>query len=265
MQRGRMNVVAGAVILAALAAGTATTLAQRPGSYRPSYQQQSYTGNVRYDGKFVFVRMSYAWSGGRGAPWAHDYPVGEEHFLKILTSISNVDAHVGESSIMHFSDPELFKFPVAYLVEPGYWYMSESDVTNLRAYLQKGGFLIVDDFPYRTQGRIDTWGNFEEQMSRVFPEGRWIELTDASHPIFHSFFEVNDLGIVPMAYNLGDKPRFMALFEDNDPNKRMLCIANYQNDLSEFWEFSEEGRYLVQDSNEAYKVGVNQFIYGITH
>ena len=62
-----------------------------------------------------------------------------------------------------------------------------------------------------------------------------------------------------------DKPRFMALFEDNDPKKRMLCIANYQNDLSEFWEFSEEGRYLVQDSNEAYKVGVNQFIYGITH
>jgi len=264
MQRGRMVVVAGTVILAALVAGTATTLAQRPGSYRPP-QQQSYTGNVRYDGKFVFVRMSYAWNGGRGAPWAHDYPTGEEHFLKILTSISNVDAHVDASSIMHFSDPELFKFPVAYLIEPGYWYMSESDVTNLRAYLLKGGFMIVDDFPFRTQGRIDTWGNFEEQMSRVFPDAKWIELTDASHPIFHSFFEVNSLDIVPMAYNLGDKPRFMALFEDNDPKKRMLCIANYQNDLSEFWEFSEEGRYLVQDSNEAYKVGVNQFIYGITH
>src|SRR6188474_3393176 len=263
MQRGRMLVVPGTVILAALVAGTATTLAQRPGSNRA--QSQSYSGNVRYDGKFVFVRMSYAWSGGRGAPWAHDWPVGEEHFLKILTSISNVDAHVDASSIMHFSDPELFKFPVAYLVEPGYWYMSESDVTNLRAYLLKGGFLIVDDFPFRTGGRIDTWGNFEEQMSRVFPEAKWIELLDASHPIFHSFFEVNSLDIVPMAYNLGDKPRFMALFEDNDPKKRMLCIANYQNDLSEFWEFSEEGRYLVQDSNEAYKVGVNQFIYGITH
>jgi hypothetical protein len=57
----------------------------------------------------------------------------------------------------------------------------------------------------------------------------------------------------------------MALFEDNDRSKRMLAIANYQNDLSEFWEFSEQGRYLVSDSNEAYKVGVNQFIYGITH
>jgi hypothetical protein len=238
-------------------AATVTALAQRPGSYS---QRQSYSGNVRYDGKFVFIRMSYPVNSYRGqAPWAHDYPIGEEHFLKILTSISNVDAHINESSIMSFSDPELFKFPVAYLVEPGFWYMSESDVTTLRAYLQKGGFLIVDDFPNRA------WGNFEQQMARVFPDLRWEELTDAKHAIFHSFFEIDSLDIVPMAYNLGDKPRFMALFEDNDRSKRMLAIANYQNDLSEFWEFSEQGRYLVSDSNEAYKVGVNQFIYGITH
>jgi hypothetical protein len=65
-----------------------------------------------------------------------------------------------------------------------------------------------------------------------------------------------------MAYNLGDRPRFYALFEDNDPNKRMLVIANYQQDLSEFWEYSATGTYLVSDSNEAYKVGINQFIYG---
>ncbi len=39
---------------------------------------------------------------------------------------------------------------------------------------------------------------------------------------------------------------FRALFEDNDPKKRMLAVANYQNDLSEFWEFSEQGRYMCR-------------------
>jgi len=175
-----------------------------------------------------------------------------------MTSISNMSSHVDASSIMSFSDPELFKFPVAYLVEPGYWYMSDTDVTTLRDYLLKGGFLIVDDFPSRA------WSQFDLQMSRVFPEGRWIEL-DPTHPIFHSFFEIDSFDIIPQAYNLGGRPIFMALFEDNDPKKRMYAIANYQNDLSEFWEFSEQGRYLVQDSNEAYKLGINQFIYGITH
>jgi hypothetical protein len=198
-----------------------------------------------------------------GAPWAHDYPNGEYHFLKIMEAVTNVPVHIDESSIMSFSDPELFKFPVAYLIEPGYWYMSDSDVTNLRAYLQKGGFLIVDDFP-QVSMRSDTWGNFDQQMSRVFPEGRWVRL-DATHPIFHSFFELNDLSSIPTAYNLGSGPQFWALFEDNDPGKRIMVIANYMNDLSEVWEFSESGRYIVQDSNLAYKFGVNQFIYGITH
>ena len=184
--------------------------------------------------------------------------------MQLFSALSNVAAHVDETSIMSFSDPELFKFPVAYLCEPGYWQMSESDVTALRAYLQKGGFLIVDDFPQYSRG-TDSWGSFEVQMTRVFPESHWVELTDTKHPIFHSFYEVDSLSIVPMAYNLGDRPRFMALFEDNDPNKRMLAIANYMQDLSEFWEFSGTGRYLVSDNNEAYKVGINQFVYGITH
>ena len=261
------RVIPVALVLVALA-GVATTFAQRvPQRRESSSSSQSYSGNVRYDGKFVFVRMSYPWSGGfggrsgGGAPWAHDWPIGEEHFLKLLTSITNMSSHTDASSIMSFSDPEMFKFPILYMVEPGYWYMSDTDVTALRSYLQKGGFLIVDDFPYQN-GRA--WAQFDQQMSRVFPEGQWIEL-DATHPIFHSFFELDDISNIPTAYNLGDHPIFMALFEDNDPKKRMLAIANYQNDVSEFWEFSEQGRYLVQDSNTAYKFGINEFIYGITH
>jgi hypothetical protein len=254
-----VRVVVAAIVLAVIA-GAATIWAQRPGGVpRPQPQYQSYSGNVRYDGKFVFIRMSYAFSGRQRAPWSHDYPDGEHNFMKLFTAIANVTAHVDETSIMSFSDPEMFKFPLIYLCEPGYFAFSDSDVTNLRNYLLKGGFMVVDDFPSWA------WGNFDVQMSRVFPEGHWIELQDASHQIFHSFFEIESLSIVPMAYNLGDKPRFMALFEDNDPHKRMYAIANYQNDISEFWEWSASGRYMVSDNNEAYKVGINQFIYGITH
>ncbi len=254
----------GAAIAAIAIAAGVSLWAQRPGNnnFRP---QSSYSGNVRYDGKFVFVRMSYASNFRSQAPWAHDWPDGERNFMKLFTALSNVNAHVDQTSIMSFSDPELFKFPVAYLVEPGFWQMAESDVTNLRAYLQKGGFLIVDDFPQFSRGMGDSWGNFEVQMSRVFPEARWIEFTDVKHPIFHSFFEIESLSVVPMAYQLGDRPRFLALFEDNDPNKRMLVIANYMQDLSEFWEYSGRGYYPVSDNNEAYKVGINQFVYGITH
>ena len=242
------------VVLLVLVDGVAVPMAQRAG-----YSNQSYTGNVRYDGKFVFVRMSYPWGRGRGAPWAHDYPRGEEHFLKIFSELTNVQAHVTESSVMSFSDPELFKFPVAYMAEPGFWYLqSEQEVKNLRQYLLKGGFLIFDDF--RGGGE---WANLDLQMSRAFPEGRWVDL-DASHPIFHSFFEINSLDIVPQAYDAG-RPIFRGLFQDNDPNKRLMAVTSFQSDMSEFWEWSDTGYAPIEANNEAYKLGINLFMYGITH
>jgi hypothetical protein len=231
-----------------------TALAQRGGRFGVA---RGYSANTPYDGQFVFVRMSYP-AGFRNQAWAHDYPDGEINFMKILTAVSNVTAHVQETNILDFGDPEMFKFPVIYLVEPGYWQMDDAQVAALRAYLTKGGFLIVDDFPYWA------WEQFAAEMGRVFPQGQWQDL-DVSHPIFHSFFDIQTLDIVPAYPALGERPIFRALFEENDPAKRMYVIANYQNDLSEFWEFSEQGAYPIGETNEAYKVGVNQFIYGLTH
>ena len=245
-----------AAMFGALLAVLGTTLiAQRgPGRlFSPS-------PNQAYDGRFTFVRMSYPVGmrfGRGGVPWSHDYPTGEMNFLKILTAVSNVPANLEGTNILAFDDPEIFKFPVIYLVEPGYWSMSDEQVTTLRAYLQKGGFLIVDDFPYWA------WPQFESEMRRVFPALEWRDL-DVSHPIFHAFFDIETLDIVPAYPALGDRPIFRGLFADNDPSGRMYVVANYQNDLSEFWEYSETGLYAMPETNEAYKVGVNQFIYGLT-
>jgi hypothetical protein len=249
MTLGHLRMWAGMAIVVAVF-GVASPIAQR------SYSQ-SYSGNVRYDGKFVFVRLSYPWNSGRGAPWAHDWPRGEEHFLKIFSEISSVPMHVTESSIMSLSDPDLFKFPVAYMAEPGFWWMGDEEVNNLRSYLLKGGFLILDDFRNRD------WGNVDLQFSRMFPQGQWVDL-DATHPIFHSFFEINSLDIIPQAYDAG-RPIFRGMYLDNDPNKRMFVVAAYNTDMSEFWEWSDRGYAPIDVTNEAYKIGINLLMYGITH
>lgn len=248
MARKRSRILLTAILSVVVAS---TGLAQRGGFF------MSYAQNTRYDGKFVFVRMSYPWASMRQPAWSHDYPSGEVHFMKILTAVSNVPAHVEETNILDFGDPEMFKYPVIYLCEPGWWQMTEIQVKALRDYFLKGGFMIVDDFPSWA------WQNFDLQMSQVFPQGRWIDL-DATHPLWHSFFEIPSLDMTTY-YDLGGKPIFRAMFEDNDPTKRMYAVANFQNDVSEYWEFSESGMKPVDENNEAYKFGVNEFIYGITH
>ena len=91
---------------------TTTALAQRGGFQTYA----SYNRNQRYDGRFVFVRVSYTDWFGRGRPhWSHDYPDGEEHFMKILRRRDHGLGHVDEHNVMDLNDPEIFKFPILYM------------------------------------------------------------------------------------------------------------------------------------------------------
>lgn len=222
--------------------------------------RDSSAGNVSYDGRLVFVRLRYEFPwGSRGEPpWAHDYPTADRHVMKILKELSLVDAHTEESSIFTLDDPELFNFPMAYMSEPGFWTLNDREAKGLSDYMRKGGFVIFDDF------RGFHLENFRAQLDRVLPDARLIEL-DGTHPIFHSFFEIDSPeGFLP-PYERNLTPVFYGVFEDNDPAKRLMLIANYNNDLGEYWEFSDTGFMPVDLSNEAYKYGVNYFIYGLTH
>jgi hypothetical protein len=120
----------------------------------------------------------------------------------------------------------------------------------------KGGFAIFDDFEH------DQWNNLEAQMRRVLPDGRWVEL-DVSHPIFDSFFRMTKIDFPHPMY--GILPTYYGIFENNDPNARLLAVANHNHDVAEYWEFSASGLFPVDLSNEAYKLGVNYMVYGMTH
>jgi len=107
--------------------------------------------NVRYDGRFTFVRLKYTTAPGgywyRGLPaWAHGYPVAEQNLMRIMNEVSGLEAHTDDITVLALDDPELFKYPVAYIIEVGWWEMTDREAVALRAYLQKGGFVIVDDF-----------------------------------------------------------------------------------------------------------------------
>lgn len=231
----------------------------------PRGERAPIEGNVAYDGRFTFVRLRYNsgfGGGGRrrggGDPgWFHDYPTADHHLMKILAELTLMPTRDNESNILTLDDPELFKYPLAYMSEPGDWTMSDAEAEGLRAYLLKGGFIIFDDF------RGWHLQNLQDQMRRALPDGRFVAL-DATHPIFHSFFEIDPATFVP-PYGGDGPPVFYGVFEDNDPNKRLLLIANHNNDLGEYWEYSNTGMVPIDLSNEAYKFGVNYVVYAMTH
>ena len=227
-----------------------------------SREAQEIPPNPAYDGRFTFARIRYDQSGDGGfggfrgdIKWAHDYPRGERHFTKILGEITDIRSRTAESTIFALDDPELTKFPVAYLCEAGFWRPSESEVLALRNYLLKGGFIIFDDFAG------NQWYNFQTQMRRVFPDLQPMRMTP-DDKIFDAFYHITTLN-----YNhpyMGMPSEFWGIYENNDRDGRLLAMINYNNDLSEYWEFSDEQWFPVAMSNEAYKLGINYLVYALT-
>jgi len=213
--------------------------------------------NVRYDGRFTFLRVKFEpLGGGRDLKWDHDYPTAETHFMKILDEVSSMKPRLDGTNILAWSDKAVFEYPVAYVSEPGFWTMSPEELAGVQAYVHKGGFIIFDDFAGRH------WLNFEEKWRMAFPGMVPVQL-DASHPIFDSFFRVEKLDMTHP--NFGLQSEFWGAYEDNDASKRLVMIANFNNDIGDYMEFSDQGLLPIPLTNEAYKLAVNYVLYALTH
>lgn len=231
------------------------------------YRPPDFNGNARYDGRFTFARIKYrgfmCW-GPEGAGWSHDYPRAESHFMRIMRAVTAMRPFVEQGAIeggniLALDDPELFKYPVAYLSEPGGWRPTAPEGTALGKYLAKGGFIIVDDFEENCSG--NDMANFVAVMQQVLPRAKLIEVPP-THPIFDSFYKI-DLGLLGGGRR-GGQAVWYGIFQDNDPKKRLMVIANYLNDIGESWQWSDQG-FNIAPTNEAYKLGVNYIIYALTH
>jgi hypothetical protein len=266
------------IIALCLLAGLA--LGQRPHRKKPTMNLPpvSEGGIPKVDenlsGRFTFVRVRFDTShiasmygysnflGDQGPPWSHDYPVAGRHLMKIMAELSEIDANLDiNEPIVTFDDPALFKFPFAYLCEVGFMDLSDEEIQGWREYLLRGGFLMVDDF--RAQEQLQ---NFQDHVKRAFPEYQLKKL-DVSHPIFNCFFSIKTLELNPI-YGGGyvtrqtEYPEFWGL---EDETGRMMMIVNYNYDMSDYWQFSDNPFSPIEETNEAYKFGVNYIIYALTH
>ena len=220
-----------------------------------------------YDGRFTFVRLRWT-SGTYGAPvagqgfnfWLHEFPRAEQNLMAVLGDLTLVNTRTNGSLILTLDDPDLFKYPIVMMWEPGFWTMTDHEAGRLREYILKGGLVIFDDF------EREQWDNFAAQMDRVIPNADWMALEE-NHPIFNSFFRIDQIDTPhPINHHLfGYKPEYIGLFEDNNPDKRLMAIVNYNTNLAEYWQMAGTGFFPIESENIGFRLGINYMLYGMTH
>ena len=223
------------------------------------------SATVPYNGKFTFTRIRFdAPSGSRRggfrrsgrAAWNQHYPEADLNMQAMLAEFTGVSANTGGSNVFELEDRTIFEHPILFISEPGTWGVTDEGAANLREHLLKGGFLFFDDF------EEDHWYNMAEQVAKALPEARWVEI-GSEHPIFDTFFYIENIYLPHPAYRM--TPNYRAIFEDNDREKRIMVLANHNSDLAEYWEYAGLGYFAVDPTNDAFRLGINYIVYGLTH
>jgi hypothetical protein len=215
------------------------------------------------ESKFTMGRIRFSTAGlgglgmygrGPGPPWSHDWPRSEEHLMKIMAELTKLDVNP-EGKIISFDSDEVFKYPIAYLCEVGFLELSDQEAHNMSEYLLRGGFLIVDDF--RGERALQ---NFKYQMKLVFPD-RSLDELPRTHAIWNCFYDISKVFPMP-PYSRNLAPQYLGMSDDKG---RLMMVVDYNNDISDYWEWSDSPFMPIDQSNEAYQYGVNYLMYALTH
>jgi hypothetical protein len=209
-------------------------------------------GRIYFEAPMTRGRRGFGWMSG--PPWSHDWPRLGEHLMKIMAEVTKLDVNPG-GHIINFQNDDCFKYPVAYLCEVGYIDLSDEEANRMREYLLRGGFLIVDDF--RTERELR---NFEDLLKRVFPD-RLLEELPRTHQIWKSFYDISNVMLEP-PYAQHLTPQYFGIHDDHD---RLMMVVNYNNDIGEYVEFSDDPYMPFDETNQAYKYFVNYVMYALTH
>jgi hypothetical protein len=259
-----------AIFLLLASAGTALAFQRSPfrgfGQQGPYGSDQSEQSTEHTEFGWSRLRYDTAGYGGfryGGGSWSRDYPKADRQFLLALRRLTRVDARSTEQ-VVDLNSDEIYNWPWVYAVQAQTWTFTEEQATRLRAYLNKGGFLMVDDF----HGEAD-WQSFLNGMRLIFPD-RAIEDLPNDDAIFHVLYDLQERFQIPGEQYVstgrtyekdGYIPRWRAIRDDKG---RVMVAICFNMHLGDAWEWADDPRYPENFASLAFRIGIDYIMYGMT-
>ena len=206
------------------------------------------------DAEFHLARLAYptyAYANSRGfggnPMWRVDFPNAEWNFLPALSRLTNISVDLSadidtrdavERLHLEALDDRIFGYPLIYMQQPGQagWRPTEEEAERLREYLDRGGFLLLDDFHGRDIYAV------QEALKRVLPNKEIVEIP-GDDTLMNVFFDLGDRLQIPGQRHLsrfgGGTPRmegppyWLGIYDDYN---RLMVGINYNIDMGDAWE-----------------------------
>jgi hypothetical protein len=276
---------------AAAATGCASAVwaFQKPFREYPGQEYNDFPLPADYQEKaeFVFARLMYpdapgglggfgrgrGGRGGRGFTadwsqgytwWTNDYPRADRHLLAALRRLTRAHVRSVEQPVNLDDGDDVFDWPFLYAATFN-WQLTDFQVVKLREYLDRGGFLICDDF-----WGDRAWQVFMASMGRVYPDRQPVDIPD-NDPVFHTVYDLDKRYQISGQWSLrsgvpymngGVDPHWRGIYDDK---KRLVAAIWFNNDTGDSWEWADAPEYPERYSALGIRMAVNHMVYAMTH
>jgi hypothetical protein len=205
--------------------------------------------------EFVAARWHFGTNGYIGhRGWSHNYPDSDRNLNGFLSRATRLDVEEASYRIVELGSEEVFDFPFAYVSEPGEMELTDQEVLNLREFIGRGGFVLMDDF----DGPIQ-WEQMRSQVMRAFPGRQFTPLT-VEHPVFRTYAPPDGLETMS-EYVPGGEITYFGLLDESG---RVVILAGLNNDLANFWDWYADGTMPLKPATDAFRIGTSAVLYSLT-
>ena len=150
------------------------------------------------------------------------------------------------------NSPDIFNYPYIHMTGHGNVVFNTDEETNLRNYLNSGGFLHIDD-NYGMNEYI------RKAIKKLFPANELIEIP-TNHLIFQKPFSFPN-GLPKIHEHDNKRPQAFGIFVKN----RLVLLYTYECDLGDGWEDAEVNNDPLEVRQKALKMGANIIHYIFTN
>ncbi len=206
--------------------------------------------------------------GGRNGAWSTDYPKGDRILVAGLKRLTLLDTRSVEQTIDLDGTDDVYNWPFLYAVEVGAWNLNDEEAKQLREFIDRGGFFMVDDFHCDGQ-----WQSFMNSFDLVYGDAEVVDILDED-PINRSVFDLNPRKQIPGAQFTRSRrmdecgggadgiPHWRGIY---DQKKRLVAVMVHNSDLGDAIEYADDPYYPQEFAQAAFQVLSNYVMYDLTH
>lgn len=173
------------------------------------------------------------------------------NFTRFIRDHTDIPVDTLEKAV-RLTDPELSAYPFLFATGHGVIRFSEEEKEHLRAWLEAGGFLFVNDSYGMAEG-------FLKEMKEIFPEREVVE-PPFDHPIYHILYDFPS-GPPKIHEHDGKAPRGYAIMVKD----RIAVYFLVESDIGDGWEDPQVHNDPPEKREAALKMGANLLAYAMLY